>query len=173
MNRNTYADFGLQGGDGNDKGRIQPGEPILVSACLLGIFCRYDGCQHAEEKILQLCGHYHAIPVCPEQLGGLSTPRDAVELCSGRAVTREGVDVTEAFTRGAEQVVRIARLSGARLAILQPRSPSCGVGRIYDGTFSGTLKDGHGMLVRTLLEEGCLVVSAENGEALERLLFGK
>ena len=104
----------------------------------------------AEEHVL--------IPVCPEQLGGLPTPRAAVELLDGRAVTRDGADLTEAFGRGVEQVLRVADLNGSRAAVLQPRSPSCGRGIIYDGTFSGTRIEGNGALTRALAARGFVLV---------------
>lgn len=132
--------------------------PILVSACLLGIYCRYDGRMETDERVAGLSGGHVLIPVCPEQMGGLPTPRRAVELLAGRAVTRDGDDLTEAFERGTGQALRVARLTGARAAVLQPRSPSCGPGVIYDGTFSGTRVTGNGMLAQALIDEGLLVL---------------
>jgi uncharacterized protein YbbK (DUF523 family) len=132
--------------------------PIVVSACLLGIYCRYDGRCETDERVAALSREHVLIPVCPEQLGGLPTPRQAVELLDGRAVTRDGTDLTGAFRRGAEQVLRVARLNGARAAVLQPRSPSCGRGVIYDGTFSGTRTQGDGVLARVLAAEGMLLL---------------
>jgi uncharacterized protein YbbK (DUF523 family) len=128
--------------------------PILVSACLLGIYCRYDGRCETDARVLALSDEHVLIPVCPEQLGGLPTPRSAVELLDGRAVTRDGNDLTEAFARGALQALHVARLNKARAAVLQPRSPSCGRGVIYDGTFSGTRIQGNGVLAQILADEG-------------------
>ncbi len=128
--------------------------PILVSACLLGIYCRYDGRCETDERVMALSRDHVLVPVCPEQLGGLPTPRAAVELLDGRAVTRDGADLTEAFERGVGQAMRVAGLTGARVAVLQPRSPSCGRGIIYDGTFSGTRVEGDGVLAQALAARG-------------------
>ncbi|SFM12220.1 Uncharacterized conserved protein YbbK, DUF523 family [Desulfomicrobium norvegicum] len=132
--------------------------PILVSACLLGIYCRYDGRCETDERVMALSEGHVLIPVCPEQLGGLPTPRSAVELLDGRAVTRDGADLTEAFERGVLQVERVARLTGARAAVLQPRSPSCGRDIIYDGTFSGRRIEGDGALTQYLRAQGFLLL---------------
>ncbi len=141
---------------------VPEGAVVLVSACLLGIFCRYDGRCTGDERVLALTRRFRLVPVCPEQLGGLSTPRPSVELRQGRAVCADGRDVTEAFRRGVDQVARIAFLTGARTAILQPRSPSCGVGRIYDGTFSGRLVPGQGMLAACLQQTGVRLFTPED-----------
>lgn len=135
--------------------------PILVSACLLGIYCRYDGRCETDERVMALSKDHVLIPVCPEQLGGLPTPRSAVELLDGRAVTRDGADLTEAFERGVQQVLRVARLTGARAAVLQPRSPSCGRGIIYDGTFSGTRIEGDGALTQCLRAQEFLLLAPD------------
>lgn len=141
-------------------------KPVLVSACLLGLYCRYDGRMECDARVEALAARFTLIPVCPEQLGGLPTPREAVELLQGRAVARGGTDVTEAFARGVEQVTRIARLTGARAAVLQPRSPSCGIGTIYDGTFSGVRIAGHGMLAGRLADEGFLLCTPDDLDGL-------
>lgn len=133
---------------------LYEGEPILVSACLLGLHCRYDGRMETDERVAALAGRHVLVPVCPEQLGGLPTPREAVELLAGRAVSRGGADVTAAFELGVAQVERIARLTGAAAAVLQPRSPSCGIGVIYDGTFSSRRIAGDGMLAGRLRDLG-------------------
>jgi len=132
--------------------------PILVSACLLGIYCRYDGRCETDERVMALSQDHVLIPVCPEQLGGLPTPRSAVELLDGRAVTKDGADVTADFERGVQQVLRVAGLTGAQAAVLQPRSPSCGRGIIYDGTFSGTRIEGDGALTKSLRAQGFLLL---------------
>lgn len=134
-----------------------PGEPVLVSACLLGLYCRYDGRCESDARVMTLAERHILVPVCPEQLGGLPTPRTPVELCQGRALTDNGADLTEAFRRGAAQVETIARLTGARVAVLQPRSPSCGIGIVYDGSFSGTQIAGHGILAEALEKMGLLL----------------
>ncbi len=149
------------------------GRPVIVSACLAGLPCRYDGraCPHA--GVLELVRAGRALPVCPEQLGGLPTPRPRAEVMGGdgedvldgraRVADERGVDVTDAFVRGAEAVAALALAAGARRAVLKARSPSCGVGALYDGTFSGRLRSGDGVTaavlrrlgVRVDTEEGC------------------
>lgn len=141
---------------------VPEGAVVLVSACLLGVFCRYDGRCTSDDRVLALTRRFRLVPICPEQLGGLSTPRPPVELRQGRAVCIDGFDVTEAFQRGVEQVAHIASLTGARTAILQPRSPSCGVGLIYDGTFSGRLVPGQGMLATCLEQTGVRLFSPDD-----------
>ena len=132
---------------------------ILVSACLLGICCRYDGRGNPDDAVLSLLNRddITLIPVCPEQLGGMSTPRIPSERRDGRVVNRAGEDVTSQFIRGAEEALRIAKLYGCQVAVLKERSPSCGCGRIYDGTFSGKLTDGDGVTAELLRREGIKV----------------
>ena len=125
---------------------------MLVSACLLGVECRYDGGGQAIDRLDALMARYELIPVCPEQLGGLPTPRTPAERREGRVVDRDGADVTDAFRRGAAQACRIAALYGAELALLKARSPSCGRGRIYDGSFTGRLVPGDGVAARALMD---------------------
>jgi uncharacterized protein YbbK (DUF523 family) len=143
---------------------LPPGARILVSACLLGVSCRYDGGASADSRVAALAGRFALIPVCPEQLGGLPTPRRCVELVSGRAMSRDGLDLTEAFSRGAAQALHIARMTGVRAAVLKPRSPSCGINLIYDGTFSGTLVPGLGMLADLLAREGLALIAPDDLE---------
>ena len=143
---------------------LRPGEPVLISACLLGLYCRYDGRCESDARVMALAQRHTLVPVCAEQLGGLPTPRDSVELRQGRALTRNGVDLTEAFRRGAAQVETIARLTGVRVAVLQPRSPSCGIGVIYDGSFSGTLMAGHGILAESLEKMGLILLAPDDLE---------
>ena len=133
--------------------------PILVSACLLGTPCRYDGAGKADKRVLALAKTRVLIPVCPEQLGGLATPRPSAERRADRVVTREGADVTEAFTRGAQETRRLALLLGCRSAILKSNSPSCGSGQIYDGTFSGRIVAGDGLTAALLKQNGITVAS--------------
>ena len=122
----------------------------LCSACLLGIKCRYDGKSKPNQKVIKLSGKEILIPVCPEQLGGLSTPREAAEIKGKKVMTKSGKDVTKNFERGAKEVLRLAKLFGTREAILKQRSPSCGCGKIYDGTFSGKLIKGDGITTSLL-----------------------
>lgn len=132
---------------------------LLVSACLAGFRCRYDAKTCPDEAIVALVKAGKAIPVCPEQFGGLPCPRVPAERTADgmRVLTRDGVDVTDAFRRGAEETLRIAKLYGCEHAVLKARSPSCGCGTIYDGTFSGTLREGNGVTVDLLLKSGMTV----------------
>ena len=130
---------------------------ILVSACLAGFRCRYDGAAKQSDRIQKLVSEGKAIPVCPEVLGGLPTPRCPAERRGLRVITREGKDVTAAFQLGAEETLRLARLYGADRAILKARSPSCGCGRVYDGSFSGKLTGGYGITAELLLKNGVTV----------------
>lgn len=141
---------------------LRPSDPVLVSACLLGLYCRYDGRCGIDARVMALAERHILVPVCAEQLGGLPTPRDRVELRQGRAVTDSGADLTEAFQRGAAQVEAIARLTGVRVAVLQPRSPSCGIGVVYDGSFSGTRTAGHGILAESLEKMGLLLLAPDD-----------
>ncbi|MCD7908651.1 MAG: DUF523 domain-containing protein [Clostridium sp.] len=130
---------------------------ILVSACLLGVNCRYNGGGELAPGILELMERCHLVPVCPEIMGGLATPRTPAERRDGRVVTRDGQDVTGAYARGAEEAVRLAKLYRCRCALLKERSPSCGSGRIYDGTFTRKLIPGDGVTAARLREEGVTV----------------
>lgn len=138
---------------------------LLVSACLLGASCRYDGAAREHPLARELCRRHQVIPVCGEIYGGLPTPRTPAERCGDRVLTREGGDVTAAYRRGAEEVLRLARITGAELAILKERSPSCGSGRIYDGHFSGTLTDGWGVTAALLRDNGIPVIGESELEA--------
>lgn len=131
---------------------------ILVSACLLGTPCRYDGQSKPNAAVQALSDRHTLIPVCPEVLGGLPTPRTPSERQGERTVTRDGRDVTAQYTAGARAVLAIARKYGCRYAILKERSPACGNGRIYDGTFTGTLTDGQGVAAAILTENGITVL---------------
>ena len=132
---------------------------IIVSACLAGYRCRYDGKTKQDPSIVALVKRGEAIPVCPEMLGGLPCPRIPSErTADGSGVhAKDGNDVTEALRLGAEETLRIARLYGCTHAILKARSPSCGCGQIYDGSFSGTLRSGNGVTADLLLENGIKV----------------
>ena len=136
---------------------------ILVSACLLGLRCRYDGAGKECSAAAALAeGGAVLIPVCPEQLGGLPTPRTPAEIQKdGRVVTADGRDVTEEYLRGAREAVRLAVKTGCTEAVLKARSPSCGCGEVYDGTFSGTLTKGWGCAARALTDAGLRVMTEE------------
>ena len=136
---------------------------IIVSACLAGYRCRYDGKVNPDPQIVDLGKNGKAVPVCPEMMGGLPCPRVPAERTADgrRVVMRDGTDVTEAFMRGASETLRIAELYGCDRAILKARSPSCGKGTVYDGTFSGTLKTGNGVTAELLMQHGVAVESKE------------
>lgn len=131
--------------------------PVLVSACLAGGVCRYNATAAPHPAVLELVARGLAVPVCPEVLGGLPTPRDPVELRDGLAVDRSGVDRTAEFREGARKALAIGREHGCLSAILKARSPSCGCGRVYDGTFSGRLVAGDGLFAALLKAEGLTV----------------
>ncbi len=139
---------------------------MLISACLLGIECRYDGGAQALPELERLMARYELIPICPEQLGGLPTPRTPCERRGDRVFTRDGREVTEAFSQGAGQACHIANLYGARLALLKARSPSCGWGEIYDGSFTGRKIPGSGVAAGMLAQMGVRVYSEADSEAL-------
>ena len=126
---------------------------VLISACLLGVCCRYDGASKAYPGIEQLARQHTLVPVCPEQLGGLPTPRPPAERRGDRVVTRSG-DVTEQYRRGAEEALKLCKLFGCEAAVLKERSPSCGRGAVYDGTFTGTLTPGDGVTAELLASHG-------------------
>lgn len=127
---------------------------ILISACLLGTCCRYDGGGNKQEWAEELGRRYELVPVCPEQLGGLATPRPPAERLGDRVVTNAGSDVTDAYEKGAAEALALARLLNCQAAVLKERSPSCGRGAIYDGTFSHTQVPGNGVTAQRLLEAG-------------------
>ena len=141
-------------------------ENILISACLLGVCCRYDGESKPIMQTVALMERYHLIPVCPEQLGGLPTPREPSERQDGAVRTESGADVTAQYRRGSEQALHLARLYGCRAAVLKERSPSCGSGEIYDGTFSGRLTPGDGVTAALLKENGIAVYGESEIDAL-------
>jgi len=134
----------------------------ICSACLLGIKCRYDGKEKRNRKVINLSRKEILIPICPEQLGGLSTPREPAEQKGKKVYTKSGKDVSGNFKKGAEQVLKIANLYGIKEAILKQRSPSCGCGQIYDGTFSGKIIKGDGVTVALLKKNGIKVISEED-----------
>ena len=134
---------------------------MIVSACLAGFPCRYDGRAKPCDEVMELVRTGKAIPACPEQLGGLPTPRPPCEIFANQVVDATGTDRTEAFQLGAEAVLNLAKTYGATHALLQNRSPSCGSGWIYDGTFSKELVQGYGITARLLTENGIQVTGIE------------
>ena len=135
---------------------------IMVSACLLGENCKYDGGNNRNEALLEKLAGHEIIPVCPEVAGGLPVPRIPVEIVNGRAVNRNGEDVDDAFRKGAEKTLEIAEREKPDLIILQSRSPSCGVNEIYDGTFTGKTIPGHGIFADMAISAGYKVIDAED-----------
>jgi uncharacterized protein YbbK (DUF523 family) len=149
---------------------------IIVSACLCGINCKYDGGNNLDERVLRLLKEGKVIPVCPEQLGGQETPRAPHEIVNGngrdvlkgkaKILGPEGDDVTSEFLKGAYETLKIAQICGASIAILKARSPSCGTPEIYDGTFIGAKRPGNGVTAELLLESGIKVFTEENLDEL-------
>ena len=145
---------------------------LLVSACLAGAKTRFDGEARLELELLELVREGRAIPVCPEQLGGLTTPRPPAEIQGGdgfdvltgkaRVITCDGRDVTEAYVRGAQEVLRLAQTWQAAGAVLKARSPACGSGEIYDGSFAGNLRPGFGVAAAILAQAGLPVFSEKS-----------
>ncbi len=135
---------------------------ILVSACLAGEPCRYNGLGFTCPAVAALVTAGKALAVCPELLGGLSTPRPPAEIFVDRVLTVVGEDVTAAYHEGAQLALKLARQAGCRTAILKARSPSCGCGQIYDGSFSGRLIPGDGVFVALLKQAGIVVQTEED-----------
>ena len=140
---------------------------VLVSACLLGVNCRYNGVPKEDTAVKELLNREDItlIPVCSEQLGGLPTPRTPSERKGEFVVSSEGEDRTEAFTKGAEEALRIAKLYGCEAAVLKERSPSCGNKEVYDGSFTGTLVPGEGVAAELLRKNGVKVFGESEIEA--------
>ena len=141
-------------------------ENLLISACLLGIGCRYDGKCKNKIDIEPLLEKYNLIPVCPEIYGGLSTPRTPSERVGDRVLMKDGSDVTDNFISGAEAAYEIARVNSATKALLKAKSPSCGKGMIYDGSFSGKLTEGDGVAAELLSSRGITVFTEDEIDAL-------
>ena len=127
---------------------------FAVSACLCGFPCRYDGKSKPDEKIKALYEEGRALPVCPEKLGGLKTPRTPCEIINGRVVSSDGEDRTNEYLLGSQRVLELCKKHGIKKAVLKQNSPSCGSTHIYDGTFSGTLIEGEGCLAALLRKNG-------------------
>jgi uncharacterized protein YbbK (DUF523 family) len=137
---------------------------IVISACLVGVKCRYNGQDSENENVVEKFGNQEYVLICPEQMGGLPTPRPAVEIVEGdgedvldgraRVVTADGEDKTDAMLQGAHHALAVAKQHGATCAVLKSKSPSCGCGRIYDGTFSGNMKAGDGVTAALFRRHG-------------------
>lgn len=125
-----------------------------VSACLCGVNCRYDGKSKTDERIKKLYDSGEALLICPEKMGGLTTPRTPCEIIDGRIISVDGEDRTSAYMQGSEKVLELCKKHGIKKAILKQNSPSCGTKHIYDGTFSGALIEGMGVTAKLLSENG-------------------
>jgi uncharacterized protein YbbK (DUF523 family) len=134
---------------------------IIVSACLAGIKCRYDGNDNSNEKVIEMIKQGIAIPACPEQLGGLPTPRIPGEILGSCVCSKDGIDVTEQFYKGAAETLKIAKMLHCKKAVLKQRSPSCGFGLIYDGSHTGKIIKGNGIITELLLKNGIKILSEE------------
>ena len=132
-------------------------EKLLISACLLGKNCKYNGGSNYNAAVEALKEHYDFVPVCPEQDGGLPTPRTPSERLGNRVVSKDGTDVTAQFMRGAQLALEAALENGCKIALLKERSPSCGCGAVYDGSFSGTVVQGDGVTAELLKQHGITI----------------
>jgi uncharacterized protein YbbK (DUF523 family) len=137
-------------------------EKILISACLSGLNCKYDGTNNYNEKVMEIIKNNDVILICPEQLGGLTTPRLPSERVNNKVINSEGVDVTYEYSRGAEEVLKLCKELNIKKAILKSRSPSCGKGLIYDGTFTHNKITGNGITTDLLLKNNIEVITEED-----------
>lgn len=134
-------------------------EKILVSSCLLGLNCRYDGGNNYSKEVEEFLKNYEIIPICPEIMGGLPTPRTPSERQADRVINKEGKDVTEQYEKGARECLFLAQKYDVKKALLKLRSPSCGSKEIYDGTFSHTIIEGDGVTAELFKKNGIEVIS--------------
>ena len=141
---------------------------ILVSSCLLGVECRYKGDACPCQKLIDLGKDHTLIPVCPEQAGGLPTPRTPSERVGDKVIMKNGTDVTAEYQKGAQTALYLAKTLGADFAVLKANSPSCGKGIIYDGTFTGGKCEGNGVTSELLLNNGIAVYTEDE---IDRLPF--
>lgn len=141
------------------EGRIMK---ILVSGCLLGENCKYNGSNNYSEKVAEYIKGHQVVSVCPECLGGLPTPRVPSEIVNGVVINREGQNVDAEFRKGAEAALDIAKEEQIDEAILQSRSPSCGIKQIYDGSFSGKRIDGQGVFAELMQKNGFKLIDVED-----------
>ncbi|MDU1400270.1 DUF523 domain-containing protein [Finegoldia magna] len=137
---------------------------VLISACLLGVDCKYNGSNNKLDDgiIHSLKEKYNLIPVCPEIMGGMPTPRNPVEISDGKVFDYDGEEFTKEFEKGSEEVVKLAKLYDATIAILKENSPSCGSNYIYDGTFNHQKIKGMGIAAHKLSKENIKLFSEEN-----------
>jgi uncharacterized protein YbbK (DUF523 family) len=134
-------------------------EKILVSACLMGVNCKYNGGNNYDPKVAEFLKDYEIVLICPEVMGGLPTPRVPSEIKDGRVVNKDGKDVTDFFVTGAEETLFLAKKYNIKKALLKTKSPSCGNGKIYDGTFTDTLTKGDGITAKLLKENGIEIIT--------------
>lgn len=134
-------------------------EKIIVSACLLGINCKYNGNNNKNENVLDYLKNKEVIPVCPEIYGGLSTPRTTSEIIGDKVITKDKRNVTKEYLKGAEETLYIAKLFNVKKALLKAKSPSCGNKEIYDGTFTGNKIKGIGITAKLLKENGLEIIN--------------
>lgn len=139
---------------------------ILVSECLLGVDCTYKNSNNKNQDVINLGKKYNLIPICPEQLGGMTTPRVPSENYGDKIVNKQGEDVTMQFEKGANISLYLAKMYGCKYAVLKAKSPSCGFGKIYDGTFTGTLISGNGTTADLLFKNGIKVFNENQTELL-------
>ena len=135
---------------------------IAVSSCLLGINCKYNGQSNYNEEIIKLKEKYEIIPICPEVLGGLPTPRIPSEIVEDKVINQQCIDVTVNYKQGALKALNILKENNITIAILKSKSPSCGINKVYDGTFSHTLIEGHGVTTKLFLENNITVYDENN-----------
>ena len=135
---------------------------IVVSACLLGENCKYNGGNNYSEKVAQFVSGREVIPVCPERLAGLGIPRTPIEIRGDRVISCDGEDVTAALKEAVHKILLQLAQEDVQCVVLKSRSPTCGVRQVYDGTFTGTLVDGMGTLARALADAGYTVIDAED-----------
>ena len=134
----------------------------VVSACLAGRRCKYNGGSNPCDQVVRLVKEGKALPVCPESLSGLPCPREPSERIGDKFFSKSGKDITEEFCKGTNQALKISLESGARKAIVKSRSPSCGFGSIYDGSFSGKVTSGNGIWTESLIRNGFVIFTEEN-----------
>ncbi len=143
---------------------------ILVSACLLGENCKYSGGNNRNEQVIALGDEHQLIPICPECFAGLPTPRLPSEIKNGRVFSKSGKDLTKEFHDGAEKSLYVAEETGCRVAVLKERSPSCGFGKIYDGSFSGKIINGNGITAQLLYENGIIILGESETDKINDII---
>ena len=136
-------------------------ETVLVSACLLGLNCKYNGKNNYNIIIEEMLKDYNIIPICPEIMGGLPTPRNQSEIKNDKVITIDGKNVTENFNKGANEVLFLAKKYNIKKAFLKSKSPSCGNGKIYDGTFTNTLVNGFGITAKLLKDNNIDIITID------------